>query len=484
MTVRRVRIRRRSSFIGCIVASLAVGILLTGCGSRLSHQELLKDARGGLNATEAIGAQSLKAHGAETTTTTTIASSSGNSGVSSGTNGQSAAGASASASTSAAGATAAHGAATAAASGTCTGTLSTINIGSVGAESGTLGAVFNITTQGVQAWVAWVNSTGGINCHPIKYIVEDDQSDPSTDLSEVQQEVSQDHVIAMLQMNAPLSGQASVSYLQQQGIPVIGNEGASPWFYTSPTYFPQSATGPETLVALVAGTGVFAKAHNEPNLATISCIESAVCSGLYSVAPTLASQNGMNLVYRSQASITEPTYTSNCQGAQQAGAQILIVGLDANSGLRLIQSCNSINYHPQYVFFGLAATPALVQSPSAAGGIIISSVLPPEDTSNAGAAQFDTVFKQYAAGVQATPAAMLGWVSAQLFAYAAKGLPNPTSQGLLSALYAMKGVTLGGLTNPLTFTQGQDAPQTYCLWDLQIQGGQYVSTDGFTSHCS
>jgi ABC-type branched-subunit amino acid transport system substrate-binding protein len=340
--------------------------------------------------------------------------------------------------------------------------------------------------RAVQAWVAYQNATqGGIDCHPINYITADDGGSPANNQQLVQQLVQQDHVIAFVDMTGALAGNASVSYLTQQGIPVIGDEGGEQWFYQSPDYFPQESSGSlidESTFAAIAAVG---KAAGKLKLATISCIEASVCSAVYGDAPAFSQQYGLNLVYRGQASLTTPDFTANCESAQQAGAQLFIIGLDQDSVERLLQDCANIGYHPIYGATS-AAVNATIASDSLASNMVIG--LPNafwNASGNAAISQFQSVMAKYAPGIPVDLTSEPGWVSAQLFALAAQNIPNPpTSQGILNGLWAIKNNDLGGLTYPITFTKGQDAPQTFCYWVAQVTNAKIVSPNGGIRACS
>src|SRR5207249_97425 len=78
----------------------------------------------------------------------------------------------------------------------CSGPKSTITIGTVGTQSGVVGTYFASGVQGVQTWVSAINAAGGLNCHPVKFLVADDGGDPSRNQALVQQFVERDRVLA------------------------------------------------------------------------------------------------------------------------------------------------------------------------------------------------------------------------------------------------------------------------------------------------
>jgi branched-chain amino acid transport system substrate-binding protein len=336
----------------------------------------------------------------------------------------------------------------------------------------------------VQAWVAHINARGGVNCHPVKYIVADDGGDPARNQALTQQLVEQNQVLAFVQMDAPLGGQASVGYLTQKQIPVIGDEGGEQWFYQSPMYFPQATQANPLIASTIAAAGDFGRAKGMTKLGAISCIEASACSSIYAFLPQYASKFGLDLVYRGQVSIAQPDYTANCQAAHAANAQIFWYGLDPNSIERAARSCTSINYHPLPFAASSTVVVGMATDPDLDGMGFAMQVLPWMITSNPGIVQYQNALRQYAPGLQPDGGTIVGWVSAKLFELATTNLPDPpTSQGVLDGLWQIKNNDLGGLTQPLTFTKGQAAPQVECYWLAQLKGGQFLSPDGAQRHC-
>jgi branched-chain amino acid transport system substrate-binding protein len=357
----------------------------------------------------------------------------------------------------------------------CNGTAPTITIGSVGELSGVFAPFLQPVVEGVAAWVAATNAAGGLDCHPLKYITADDGGDPSVDQTDVQRLVQQDHVIAFVGMVAPLAGNAAVSYLTQHQVPVIGSEGGSPWFYQSPVYFPQITSGDDALAGFMAAAAAIGKPEGKTKVASITCIEVALCSDLYGEDPGLAQHYGLDLVYRGQASLTQPDFTSDCQAAQQDGAQLLLAGMDTNSIERILNDCASIGYHPLVFTGGPLATPGLAQDSQAEGLVDVSYNVPFIQTSNPQVAAMQSAIRQYVPGVPPSTGTMAGWVAGELLAAAAQHLSDPpAAQNLLQGLWTLRSDDLNGTTEPLTFQQGQDATPQICFWTLQIHGGAFV----------
>jgi branched-chain amino acid transport system substrate-binding protein len=194
---------------------------------------------------------------------------------------------------------------------------------------------------------------------------------------------------------------------------------------------------------------------------------------------------GLHYVYNGRGSLAASDYSSQCLAAQRAGALSLSIFMDANSIFRVVRSCDAVGYHPQYVIVGTAIVPALRSVPSLDGALITSATIPWMVHGNASVDRFNAVMARFAPGVALDPSATSGWVSAQLFATAVRTLSdNPTSAEILRAMDTIKHNDLGGITQPLTFTAGQNAPQNpVCWWTIKLAGGAWTSPDNGRRTC-
>lgn len=370
----------------------------------------------------------------------------------------------------------------------CTGASSTITIASIGQQSGVIGAVVQDGPRTVAAWVSMMNAQGGLNCHPLKYIIADDGGDPAKHQALVQQLVEQQGVSAFVYTVAPITGGASKDYLTKKRIPTIGSTTTESWFYESPMYFPQATSGPDIFEATFAAVADIAAPKKK--MATISCIEAALCSGVYALAEQFTKAHGLTLTYRGQVSITQPDYTASCQNAKTSGAEIFYIGTDTASLQRVGRSCGSIGYKPVYSTTHVVGAPYLVKDATMDGLIVSQSVIPWFATSNPEVRRYQDTLAKFAPGIVPSAASIMGWVAAQLFAKGAAAVPRTSltqpqaSQALLDGLWKIKDDDLGGTTAPLTFKKDQIAAKRLCYWSVQIQNGKYVSPDNFKRNCA
>src|SRR5262249_3554345 len=127
----------------------------------------------------------------------------------------------------------------------------------------------------LEAWANHVNTTGGINGHPVDLTVLDDGGDPAKALQNAKQLVEQNKVVAMVGF-ASLADAAVAQYFDQQGIPVVGGLSLQT-FVTDPNWFASNAN---LVIGLAWGTLDIVKKAGLSNVGVTYCAESPICAQL------------------------------------------------------------------------------------------------------------------------------------------------------------------------------------------------------------
>jgi branched-chain amino acid transport system substrate-binding protein len=368
----------------------------------------------------------------------------------------------------------------------CSRQLSPVVIGSVGEQSGLAGSAVAGGAQTVQAWVSYVNSLGGLRCHPIKYIAADDGADPSRNASLTQQLVEQDGVVAFVYNDAPLASSGSLGYLVKHSIPVIGNEGGEVSMYQHPNLFPQASGGDALVYATFAGIAEQFTSNQRNHFGVLSCIEAAECSTVGKAAVADTKATGLNLVYNGSASLTAPDFTSQCLKAKQSGVQALLVVLDPNSVHRAAANCRNVGYNGLIATGSIIVIADLAADPNLAGLIFAGTVTPWMVTSNPQVNLMRQVLAKYAPGVSPVGSPGLGWTAAQLFAKSSTYWPNTqtiNSADVLNAMDKVRNYDVDGMTGPMTFHKGQNAPSVTCWYEVAVRNKQFHSPDNGKRAC-
>jgi len=359
----------------------------------------------------------------------------------------------------------------------CSKPKATLIIGSVGNQSGIVGAAVFPGVKAVQAWIAAQNEKGGLDCHPIKYIVADDGGDPSRNLALVKQLVEQEKVVAFVYNDAVLSGQASVQYIQEKQVPVMGSEGGSTYFNGNSMYFSPGSNGVDLVDLVMAGTAHVTIPQGKTKVATLTCQEATWCNVADGRWPKLAAKYGYQIVYQAKASLTQPDFTSNCLSMQSAGATVVLGAFDPNAWKRVAQSCAQVGFKPVYGAPVAQTRFDFKDDPNLDGMVIPEPNLPWFINSVPVIAEMNSTFKRYAPGLQSDASTLAGWASVKLFERAARGYVSdvPTSHDFLRGLWSFKDETLGGLAPPLNFPEGKAATYPICGWPVVVKGGSFTN---------
>jgi branched-chain amino acid transport system substrate-binding protein len=359
-------------------------------------------------------------------------------------------------------------------------------IGNIGTYSGINDSNFLGAGQTLQAWVDSVNAAGGLDGgHHIKLIVKDDGGNATTSENDVKQLVA-DHVLAIVGMSSGVDSTWD-QYIESTGVPVVGGSTPLPDFASNPDYFPVGATANNSVPDLL----LYAKdVLHQTRGGYLGCEEAPVCAALESVYAATYQAIGGTLAYNTLFSSAAPSYTAQCLAAQSAGVQDLEIIGPAFVVPKIAQSCTAQNYNPTLLLNDVALNGALITQIRSDSGIFGADAFPFTATSGApGIAAFRAALKKYEPSVL-SPATFVQddagtWASGELFAAAAQaaGLGNNATPAKLKAgLYKLHGVTLGGLTPPLTYNKGK--PNSInCIYIMKTAGGKLTLPQGLKPYC-
>ncbi|MCU1596116.1 MAG: putative branched-chain amino acid transport system substrate-binding protein precursor [Frankiales bacterium] len=481
----RMHTARRPALRALSISSLLA--LVAACGTAIPHKDVVAAAQGsggvaqggtsgGALTTGGTGGTGVP--GAATGSGTT---GSGTTGALSTTGGTSTSG-TAGGTTSGGSATGTSGATGATAGTAAGGDHSPIIVGTVGNFSGAPGVVNKPSATGVQVWANAVNAAGGIAGHPLKVIVQDDQADPARYRQIIQDLVENKHVIAFVGNGTSTTVQAGTSYLEKVRVPVIGSGDGSPAWQSSKMQFPVVGNAD----ALTYGDMSTAVKQGKNKMALLSCVEASSCSGWAAAAKKYAAKAGMTIVYSATISITQADFTSECLNARNAGATVMAVIADQNTGYRAAASCSQQGYKPSFI----AADPADAdtQKASLEGEIGAMHTFPFFGVpGNPQADEFSAAIKRYGADTNKSMYLASGWASGKLFQAAflkGVGTAKPTSKGVLDGLWGLpKGDTLNGLILPINFKREGPATSPTCWYPGFISKGKWVAPDGMKPTC-
>ena len=357
-----------------------------------------------------------------------------------------------------------------------------IPIGVVGSYSGVFASIVGADKLVIQAWADSVNAAGGIDGHPVKLYIEDDQANVSLSVSEVKTLVEQDHVVAIVGQATSSGGdQAWAPYVERVGIPVIGGTNSDPVYLTNPDFF-------DPLGNQVAQFyGIAAQGHADgQKFAAVYCAEADSCAQVIPFLATLGKSPGakVDIAYTAKVSASAPDYTAACQGLKNSGAQSYTMALAVPVMERFIAQCGQAGVTARPINNVVDST--FTSIPALNGMQIVNVGFPFFDQSIPATKAFHQALAKYApqVGSSSMPlnyTAPYIWTAGALFQAAvdAAGTGPITPASIKSGLYSLKNVTLGGLTAPLSFTAGK-VTLNNSYFSYSIKDGAFVETDGMT----
>jgi branched-chain amino acid transport system substrate-binding protein len=201
----------------------------------------------------------------------------------------------------------------------------------------------------------------------------------------------------------------------------------------------------------------------------ITCAEASQCRNFDRTwSSDRVKKLGFQVVYQAQASLVAPDFTSECLAAQRAGVQTMIFGMDSNSIGRFATSCKRQGFRPLYGISGNTAQPNILADPTLDGTVVGNHTWAWPAADTPAQREFHDVFARYAPGLAVNGSHGVGWTAAKAFEAAAAHVgPQPTSEQILAGLWTFRNNDLGGLTYPLTFTEGKPAKPRAC-WSVVV----------------
>jgi branched-chain amino acid transport system substrate-binding protein len=358
-----------------------------------------------------------------------------------------------------------------------------VAVGSLGQESGVMGAVMAASVDGVRAWAASVGERGGLCGHPVRLVLADDGGDPARALSITQKMVEQDHVVAILGNHMITTEQAITSYLEQKQVPLVGTPCSNSAEAASPMVFPIGCAADignawAHMMPLITSI----PAENRTSAGLMYCREAPACKPIGEQIKKLADVAGFKLVWESQSSIAQPDYTSEMLSARNAGVKAMIAIMDNNSVVRMMRSAHRQGYDPYLsVQFSVYEDRVARDGGKDVEEKVRISSLTPAWNSSPKMADYRAAMDKYVPGGTRGSWGAMNFVAGKYLEKIGREQfrATPTSADILRGLYSLKGETLGGLTPPLTYLEGKPHADVNLCWvQMKIANGQFVPVEG------
>jgi len=361
--------------------------------------------------------------------------------------------------------------------GTGTPSGAPIKLGQIATRTGPVGAALQSGLDATRAWVASVNSRGGLAGHPVQLLAVDDRGDPAQALAIARQLVEREHVLALFASLQVTTLQAVLPYVEERHVPIVGTCGCSSTGDGSPMVFEVGATSGKGLVwEHLAGLSL----TDKKKVAILYCREAAGCKFQRDGIVGYQRQLGFQVVYEAQVSLAQPDFTAEMIQARQSGAEVVITDVDNASTTRIARNAHRQDYHPDIVTqHGYSEDRALRDAGADAEGILLSTGVAEWSTAPIMADYRDAMNRFVPDGIRGGPGANV-WVAGIMLERLARQFPpEPTTADVLEALYALRGETLGGRIPPTAYKPGVGHGDTVvCAVPVRVAAGKFEAPQG------
>lgn len=351
-----------------------------------------------------------------------------------------------------------------------------ITVGVLNESSGEFAAQFGPVVAGAQAWADWENAHGGVDGHHVNLRIYNNDSNPSTAVSNAHLAVAQG-AVALIDTDPLFDSYGP--YLHSLSMPVYGF-GITPGFYgpSSTSFF--SYSGDIADGKSVAAIKFFVEKYHKTKFAMISDPSPADSLDIDADIPTVKAVGG-TVVYKNLS--VDPTNTADllsvAQAIKSSGAQVVISAAGGNEaqdqvdlaqvGASHIWVSNGSDYQQSlprqygpsldnYTFFFFTA---------------------PFTVPTSGMKDYLAAMKRYEPSDVYYFNALTGWASGALLAGGIAELGNKavTRTSLTDATNKLKGYTGDGVMAPVTFPI-MHTQTTRCVAFVQVQNKKWVQISG------
>jgi branched-chain amino acid transport system substrate-binding protein len=362
-------------------------------------------------------------------------------------------------------------------------------IGQTISTSGFVGASIGNQRNGLAIWVQAVNARGGVQCHPIKLIALDDGADPARVSANVTRLIDNDKAVAIVGAGVPITPTALRSVVEQKKVAAVGGDVITADWNESPYMFPQ---GSAAVLTHYGSTLEAARAKPGATKAgLLYCVEAGACTAIKASFPAGTKLAGLTPVVERAVSVTQTSYTAECQVLKDAGVEVLFLSVDGASAQRVARSCASLGYRPAIATLALAinATSSADANLRAFGVYLGAALAPFTESSTPGLKQFQQDVANYGGGQNIDQSTLTGYASGLLFEAAlgkvadrARSAPV-TAAMVLDGLHLLKNEKLGGISAGVTFKEGAPAQSAKCYFALAIRERGFYAPRGSTPQC-
>ena len=356
-------------------------------------------------------------------------------------------------------------------------TPTSITVGTISTQTGTLAADSSSVIYGERAYFDYINAQGGVNGRKIDYkYALDDGGNPTTFNQLADTLINQDHVFAV-------SGVATIFFspnlFVQSGIPTYGYNVTDNWAGAANLF----AAGGSTQY-YQAGAAEFAyvarKTEARPSIAMLA-YGVAASSDACQAAENAMKSAGYNVSYV-DLKINYPgaTVATDVQRMRQAGSNFVLSCMDVQGNVALARAIHQYGLKVTQLWLNGDDAPTLKVNEDLMQGVYFATYHVPFTAPirlYPGLTLYLQQMKKYEPGYVYNELAIQGWESAALFVQGVKAAGSDlTWANVIKQTNALTSFTADGLTAPVDWAVGGHTGHAppYCVAYIMAKGTRFV----------
>jgi ABC-type branched-subunit amino acid transport system substrate-binding protein len=355
-------------------------------------------------------------------------------------------------------------------------TSTSITVGSISTQTGTLASNFSSLIPGEKAYFAYIDAQGGVNGRKIDYKYQlDDGGNPTTFNQLANTLINQDHVFAVTGVATAFF---SPNLFVESGIPTYGYNVTGNWT-PAPNLF--AAGGSVQYYPAGAPEDAYVARSTHSTSIAVLAYDVAASSDACQSAENSLRDAGYNVSYTDlKVAYPGSTVATDVERMKQAGSNFVLSCMDVQGNISMARAIKQYGVHMTQLWLNGNDQSTLNQNQSLMQGIYFSLAHVPfgaPQSEYPGLKLYETEMKKYEPAYVDDELAIQGWESAALFVQGVKMAGNNLTQAnVIKEDNSLTAFTAGGLTSP---TNWKDAGHTghkppYCTAYIKVSGDKYV----------
>ena len=350
-----------------------------------------------------------------------------------------------------------------------------IKIGQLSSLTTPAAAFYGLHQAGFKARIDKLNDDdGGIGGRQVVIETADDAADINRATTAARELVEQQDVFAVMVASSVIAGPAS--YLQDEGIPVVGYNVNPEWGVYDNMFGYSGSNSPEP-VATTTG-GEFLTQQGVERLAILGYAQTSAQAAAEGMQESFEAAGGEVVYNSTDAPIGTSEWTTQAEEIASRGADGLYLPIQTQNALAAAAAVRQAGGDLKVTLFPAGYSPTtLEQAGDTAEGVYFSMDFVPFEVQLPAHQEMLNALEQYAPDTPPAQEVAVGWIIGELLIRGLQeaGEECPTREAFIENLRQVSDFDANGLLDPpVDFEASFGQPYGLCFHYVKVEGGEFV----------